>query len=86
MGLLEIGWFVGFISCFPSIDGDWIWLLGLFLGFGKNMKNKLLCSYEKIMKSKKIIIIIKLDLRLFKKIYFILFLNFLTWPFKKFKC
>ena len=65
MGLLEIGWFVGFISCFPSIDGDWIWLLGLFLGFGKNMKNKLLCSYEKIMKSKKKIIIIKLDLRLF---------------------
>ena len=52
MSLLEIGWFVGFISCFPSIDGDWIWLLGLFLGFGKNMKNKLLCSYEKIIKSK----------------------------------
>ena len=45
-------WLVGFISCFPSIDGDWIWLLGLFLGFGKNMKNKLLCSYEKIMTSK----------------------------------
>ena len=53
MDLLEIGWFVGFISCFPGIDGDWIWLLGLFLGFGKNVKNKLLCSYEKIMKSKK---------------------------------
>ena len=35
MGLLEIGWFVGFISCFPSIDGDWIWLLeiGLAAGF-----------------------------------------------------
>ena len=29
-----------------------VWLLGLFLGFGKNMKSKLLCSYEKIMKSK----------------------------------
>ena len=53
MDLLEIGWFVGFISCFPGIDGDWIWLLGLFLGFGKNVKSKLLCSYEKIMKSKK---------------------------------
>ena len=39
MGLLEIGWFVGFISCFLGIDGDWIWLLGLFLGFGKNMMN-----------------------------------------------
>jgi len=54
MGLLEIGWLVGFISCFSGIDGDWIWLLGLFLGFRKNMKNKLSCSYEKIMKSKKI--------------------------------
>ena len=28
-------WFVGFISCFPGIDGEWIWLLeiGLAVGF-----------------------------------------------------
>ena len=83
MGLLEIGWFVGFISCFPSIDGDWIWLLGLFLGFGKNMKNKLLCSYEKIMTSKKIIIIIKLDLRLFKKKLFYFLFKFFDMAFLK---
>ena len=31
MGLLEIGWFVGFISCFPGTNGDWIWLLGIGL-------------------------------------------------------
>ena len=34
MGLLEIGWFVGFISCFPGIDGDWIWLLDIGLATG----------------------------------------------------
>ena len=34
MGLLEIGWFVRFISCFPGIDGDWIWLLDIGLATG----------------------------------------------------
>ena len=42
--------FAGYIDC-ENVKFDSGF--ALVLGFGKNMKNKFLCSYEKIMKVKK---------------------------------
>ena len=43
IGLLEIGLvtvfmslFLGFIFCFSSFNGDWVWLLDLDLGFARD--------------------------------------------------